>query len=114
MTGDEESRSAGLEQTVRAYLNGRTDSGYAIAKKAGISRQQFYRFVRGERGLTLDSLDKLCFVLGLALMPIDRTEQAGDAAKIAKMEEIRVRLEAKREEIVKKVEDKRKKKGKAQ
>ena len=97
MTDEDEPRSAGLEETVRAHLIGRTDSGYSIAKKAGISRQQFYRFVKGERGLTLDSLDKLCYVLGLALMPIDRftTEE----------------YEAKRKEFLLKVEEKRKKEG---
>ena len=100
MTGDEEPRSAGLEETVRLYLTGRTDSGYAIAKKAGISRQQFYRFVKGERGLTLDSLDKLCFVLGLELRPVVRTMPEEQAAK--------------RAEFLKKVEAKRKNKGKAE
>ncbi len=114
MADDNEPRTAGLEETVRSHLNGRTDSGYAIAKKAGISRQQFYRFVRGERGLTLDSLDKLCFVLGLALTPIHQVEQAEDPAKIAEQEAIRAQIAAKREEIEKKVEAKRKKKDKAE
>ena len=114
MTNDEEPRSAGLEQTVRAYLNGRTDSGYAIAKKAGISRQQFYRFVRGERGLTLDSLDKLCFVLGLALMPIHGTGISNDKDRNAREEVSRAQLEAKREEFPKKAEARRKPKGKTE
>ena len=107
MTGEEEPRTAGLEVTVRAYLHGRIDSGYAIAKKAGISRQQFYRFVRGERGLTLNSLDKLCYVLGLTLKPIHQAEQAEDEATRAKQEAMQAKMKAKREEIEKKLEAKR-------
>src|SRR4051794_33251374 len=93
MADDNEPRTAGLEDTVRAYLNARTDTPYAIAKKAGISRQQMYRFIDGKRGLTLDSLDKLCYVLGLVLKPIHQVEPADDEATRAKREAMRAQLE---------------------
>ena len=113
MTGEEEPRSAGLEETVRMHLSVRTDSGYSIAKQAGISRQQFYRFVRGERGLTLDSLDKLCYVLGLALTPINRAGPLNEV-QAARSEATQARIEAKKKELLQKDEARRRAKGKSE
>ena len=39
-----------------------------LGRQAGIDHSRLSRFVRGERDLTLDSVDKLCRVLGLHLV----------------------------------------------
>jgi hypothetical protein len=48
------------------------DSGrtpYAIALESGVSQPVLSRFLRGERGLNLDTAEKLCRALGLELRP---------------------------------------------
>lgn len=82
--------TANLEAIVRGELAHRADTGYAIAKKAGISRQQMYRFIKGERGLTLDSLDKLCAVLGLTLVRVSTLDNI--EARIQREVETRIKL----------------------
>lgn len=50
------------------------DSGqtrYAIANACGIDHGHFSRFMAGERGLSLDTLDRLCRHLGLELVRRD-------------------------------------------
>lgn len=42
----------------------------AIAAAAGISKGQVYRFVRGQRELTLPAASKLAAALGLTLRPV--------------------------------------------
>jgi plasmid maintenance system antidote protein VapI len=46
------------------------DSGrtpYAVAQAAGVPQAVLSRFLRGERGVTLDTAEKLCRALGLEL-----------------------------------------------
>jgi len=50
-----------------AYGNGITS--YRIAKDAGIAISQIDRFSIGERTLRLETVDKICEVLGLELRP---------------------------------------------
>jgi plasmid maintenance system antidote protein VapI len=45
---------------------------YRIAADSGVSQPQVSRFVSGERGLTLPSIDRLAVYLGLELSPISR------------------------------------------
>ena len=48
------------------------DSGrtpYAIALESGVSQPVLSRFLRSERGLNLDTAEKLCRALGLDLRP---------------------------------------------
>ena len=48
------------------------DSGrtpYAVAQAAGVPQAVLSRFLRGERGVTLDTAEKLCRALGLDLRP---------------------------------------------
>jgi transcriptional regulator with XRE-family HTH domain len=40
---------------------------YAIAKASGVDQAILSRFMRGQQGLTSDSIDKLCDALGLSL-----------------------------------------------
>ena len=46
----------------------------SIALNAGITQPQLYRFVKGERDLLLDAVDKLAKSLGLELRKIDDYE----------------------------------------
>jgi hypothetical protein len=42
---------------------------YAISTRTGIDQGTLCRFVRGERGVSLDSVDKLMECLGLEIRP---------------------------------------------
>lgn len=44
-------------------------SRYRIAQETGVTQAALSRFVRGERGLDLSSVDKLAAFLGLELLP---------------------------------------------
>lgn len=65
------------EPTLAAViLDAIRDSGvsvYAVAKGAEVSQPLVHRFVSGERGLTLDTADKLCRFLGLKLVHEKKT-----------------------------------------
>ena len=53
------------------------DSEYslnAIAGETGVSQPQLSRFVNGDRGLSVGSLDILCDFLGLELRPTDNAK----------------------------------------
>ncbi len=43
------------------------ESRYAIHKATGIDQGQLSKFVHGERGLSLETVDRLCAHLGLEL-----------------------------------------------
>ena len=45
---------------------------YQIAKASGVDKAVLGRFVRGERGLNLDTADRLCRVLGIELRRVQR------------------------------------------
>jgi hypothetical protein len=47
--------------------SGRTP--YAISLESGVPQAVLSRFLRGERGLNLDTAEKLCRALGLELRP---------------------------------------------
>ena len=51
-------------------------SRYAISQKAGVAESILSRFVRGERGLSSDSIDSLMEFLGLEVRP--RRKRKGD------------------------------------
>lgn len=61
--------SAALAEAIRA--SGKTH--YAIAKAAGIRPQMLDYFMRGERSLSLETLDKLAPVLAMKLIARKRT-----------------------------------------
>ena len=42
---------------------------YAISVKTGIDQGTLCRFIRGERGMSLDSVDRLMECLGLEIRP---------------------------------------------
>ena len=55
-----------LREIIKA--SGRT--GYEMAKESGVDAGRISRFLRGERSLQLDAVDKLAPVLGLQLIRI--------------------------------------------
>ena len=53
-------------------------SRYAIHKATGIDQAILSKFVRGERmGLSMETVDALCFYLGLKLVPETKPEKKG-------------------------------------
>jgi predicted transcriptional regulator len=44
-------------------------SRYAISCKTGIAQSSLCKFIQGERGLSLDSIDRLMDTLGLEIRP---------------------------------------------
>ena len=51
-----------------------------IAEKSGVSVSQIYRFVKGERSLTLESADKILPVVGRSLVEAIRRHQDGPSS----------------------------------
>lgn len=62
-----------LAETLLAAVAASGLSTYAVAKGSGVSQPALHRFVTGERGLTLDTADKLCRFLGLRLVAAEPT-----------------------------------------
>jgi hypothetical protein len=58
-----------LIQALRDAIEADPRTINAIAVEAGLSAAAVWRFVQGERGLSLDSAAALCEVLGLGLTP---------------------------------------------
>lgn len=56
-----------ISEQLKAAINGYAGTPYALALASGVSQAALSRFLSGERGLTLDSVDKLCTTLGLEL-----------------------------------------------
>ena len=50
---------------------------YAISVKTGIDQGTLCRFIRGERGMSLDSVDRLMDCLGLEIRPRHRKPKEG-------------------------------------
>jgi Cro/C1-type HTH DNA-binding domain len=46
---------------------------YAIAKATGLPQSQLSRFVHGQEGLSVDSIDQICELLGLRLIGSKKT-----------------------------------------
>jgi plasmid maintenance system antidote protein VapI len=51
----------------------------AVARESGVPQPVLHRFVTGERGLLLDTADRLAAYLGLELCPVPR-DQANEPA----------------------------------
>jgi predicted transcriptional regulator len=49
-------------------------SRYAISKKTGIAQSTLCKFLQGDRGLSLESVDKLVDALGLEIKPRRRRD----------------------------------------
>lgn len=56
-----------ISDQLRRIIESSGQSWYRIAIESGVQQSSLSRFMRGERGLTTDSLDKIGAVLGLEL-----------------------------------------------
>jgi type II secretory pathway component PulM len=60
-----------LSEVIKSTIAEHGLTSYQVAKLAGVNEAQVQRFVKGERGLSLITAEKICTALGLALGPID-------------------------------------------
>ncbi|MGD9857749.1 MAG: helix-turn-helix domain-containing protein [Planctomycetaceae bacterium] len=63
------SQAATISDTLRGAIAASGMTHYRLAQEAGIRPQMLDYFVRGERGLRIETIDKLAPVLGLELRP---------------------------------------------
>ncbi len=56
-----------LTRAITAAVKASDQTPYAIAKGAGVARSQLSRMMRGESGMTADSIEKLADYLGLRI-----------------------------------------------
>ncbi|MBL8964599.1 MAG: helix-turn-helix transcriptional regulator [Phycisphaeraceae bacterium] len=56
-----------LTKAITAAVKASGETPYAIAKGAGVARSQLSRMMRGESGMTADSIERLADYLGLRL-----------------------------------------------
>jgi transcriptional regulator with XRE-family HTH domain len=63
-----------MSESIRQALVDSENSLNAIAGETGVSQPQLSRFVNGDRGLSVGSLDILCDFLGLELRPTDNAK----------------------------------------
>ena len=57
---------------IRRAIRADPRSLYRIAKDSGVAVSVLQRFMTGERGLNLTTAEKVCGVIGLDLLPVDR------------------------------------------
>jgi hypothetical protein len=57
---------------LRRYIETSGESRYALAKRSNVDAAVLCRFVAGRAGMSLDSVDKLVFAMGLELRPCRR------------------------------------------
>lgn len=58
---------ARLVDAIRRAVEASGKSRYRIAKESGVSAGQLSRLVNGERGMTVDTIDRLADYLGLRI-----------------------------------------------
>jgi transcriptional regulator with XRE-family HTH domain len=68
--------SKSVSQTLREAIDNAPQSRYRLAQETGVSQAQLCRFMQGNRGLSLASLDLLCKHLGLHLIHSDEPQKA--------------------------------------
>lgn len=74
-------RGATVSETLRGALEQSGLSLYRVAKNAGLAYAIVHRFMRGERTLSMEALDKLCASLGLELQPKQNPSSFGRAPR---------------------------------
>jgi transcriptional regulator with XRE-family HTH domain len=65
-----------ISQVIRDAIKRRGLTAYAVAKQTGVSVDPIQRFLNGERGLRLSTVERIASVLGLLL--IDGQESKND------------------------------------
>jgi len=80
---------ASLSEQIREIVKKSTVSSYAIAKQIGVSETLLGRFLSGERGLSLSTLDKLAEMFGIVAevrtQSLPRPSKRGRKAKEPEM-----------------------------
>ena len=64
-----------ISATLRKQIRASGLSLYGLAKLSGVDIPRLSRFMRKERGLTLNATDKLCKALKLRLTPADQIKR---------------------------------------
>jgi transcriptional regulator with XRE-family HTH domain len=57
-----------LLETIRVAIQASNETPAAIARGAGVAKSQLSRMLSGERGLSVDTLERLADYLGLELV----------------------------------------------
>lgn len=68
-------RQTASEQ-LRQFISERDESLAEIGRQTGVDHSMLSRFLRGERGLSTKSLDRLCKYLGVELRKVRRRKGA--------------------------------------
>ncbi len=64
-------------EQLRREINRSGMSLYAIAKATGIQKSQMSRFMSGERGLSIEGIEKVCTLIGLRLTKVSKPKRKG-------------------------------------
>lgn len=65
-------KSDSMPEVIRAAIQADPRTVYRLCQESGIDPAVLGRFVRRERGLNLETADRICHVLGLTLCPTRR------------------------------------------
>jgi transcriptional regulator with XRE-family HTH domain len=69
-----------IERQLREAIAASGQSYRQLAAASAVDNGRLSRFMRGERGLTVEAVGRLCQALGLQLAPISHAEQVKPAA----------------------------------
>jgi len=64
--------SLNLVEELRQAILTCGETEYRVAKDSGVAQPVVSRFMRGQRGISLETADKVCQYLGLHLAPVRR------------------------------------------
>lgn len=68
--------TAGLAAALKSAIEQSALTSYALGKASGVAPIVIDRFLRGERGLSLDTADRLAGALGLHLVAAAKKERS--------------------------------------
>jgi len=69
-----------LAGSIKARIKALDLTAYALGKLSGVSAVVIQRFLNGERGITLETAERLCQALDLILVPRGQREESGASA----------------------------------
>lgn len=68
-----------IERQLRDAISGSGQSLNQLGEAAGVNDAQLSRFMRGQRTLTLETVGRLCRILGLQFCPADEHQPQPEA-----------------------------------